>query len=76
MTPRTLMVVQLGVAATGIAVIAATWKSPASAIGIGLVIASLAIGGVRQIRLGSRAGAAALFITCAVLAVLAVLRVA
>jgi len=72
MTPRTLMVVQLGVAATGIAVIAATWKSPASAIGIGLVIASLAIGGVRLSLLGNRVGAAALFVTCAVLVVLAI----
>jgi len=70
------MMIQLALAAAGIAVIAVTWKSAASAIGIGLVIASLAIGGVRQIQLGRRAGAAALFVTCAVLAVLAVTRLA
>jgi len=75
-TPRLLMVIQLAVAAAGIAVIAVTWSSSASVVGIGLVIASLAIGGVRQIQLGSRAGAAALFVTCAVLVVLTVKRVA
>ena len=78
MTPRLLMVIQLAVAAAGIAVIAVTWKSSSSAIGIGigLVVVSLAIGGVRLSLLGSRAGAAALFVTCALLAVLTVLRVA
>ena len=76
MTPQLLMVIQLAVAAVGIAVIAATWKSSVSVVGIALVIASLAIGGVRQINLGSRVGAAGLFVACAVLVVVAVLRVA
>ena len=66
------MVVQLAVAVAGIAVIAATWGSSASTIGIGLVIASVAIGGVRLSLLGNRVGAAALFVTCAVLVVLAI----
>jgi hypothetical protein len=70
------MVVQLALAAAGIAVIAVTWGSSASSIGIGLVIASLAIGGVRMKVLGSKAGAAVLFVVCAVLVVLAVVRVA
>jgi hypothetical protein len=76
MTPRMLMVVQLAVAAAGIAIIAATWKSSASVIGIALVIASLAIGGVRQIQLGNRAAAAVFFVVCAVLVVLAATRLA
>jgi hypothetical protein len=70
------MMVQLAVAAAGIAIIALTWKSSVSAIGIGLVIASLAIGGVRQIQLGNRAAAAVYFVICAVLVVLAVTRLA
>ena len=70
------MMVQLAVAAAGIAIIALTWKSSVSAIGIGLVIASLAIGGVRQIQLGNRAAAAVYFVICAVLVVLAITRLA
>ncbi len=70
------MVVQLAAAAAGIAIIAVTWKSSVSAVGIGLVIASLAIGGVRQIQLGNRAAAAIYFVICAVLVVLAVTRLA
>ena len=76
MTPRMLLVIQLAVAAAGIVLIAATWKSTVSAIGIVLVIASLAIGGVRLSLLGSWVGAAVYFVVCALLVVLAVTRVA
>ena len=74
MTPRMFLVIQLVVAA-GVALIAATWKSSASVVGIGLVIASLAIGGVRLSLLGSWVGAAAYFVACAVLVVPAATRV-
>jgi hypothetical protein len=69
------LVIQLVVAAAGVALIAATWKSSASVVGIGLVIASLAIGGVRLSLLGSWVGAAARFVACAVLVVPAATRV-
>jgi hypothetical protein len=69
--PRVLLVVQLALAAAGIILIAATWKSATSAVGIALVIASLAIGGVRQSQLRRWVGAAVYFVACAVLVVLA-----
>ncbi|HZL65585.1 MAG TPA: hypothetical protein VFD50_11670 [Thermoleophilia bacterium] len=75
MTSRAIIVVQLAVAAAGIAVIAATWKSSASVVGIGLIVASLAIGGVRLSLLGSWVGAAVYFVACAVLVALAATRV-
>jgi len=75
-TPQLLIVIQLAVAAAGIAIIALTWRSSVSALGIGLVIASLAIGGVRQIQLGNWAAAAVFFVVCVVLVVLAVTRLA
>ncbi len=74
--PRTLLIVQLALAAAGIIIIAVTWKSAASVAGTALVVSSIAVSGVRMIQLRRWAPAAVFFVVCVVLVVLTGTRVA